>query len=552
VGASVKIIPLGGLGEIGLNMMVFETEDHIMIVDAGIMFPEDYMLGIDIVVPEIGYLREKQSMIRGIVLTHGHEDHIGALPYVLNEINVPIYGTAFTLALVSHKLRSHDFDAIPPLIEVKPRETHTIGPFDVEFIRVSHSVIDGVGLAVQTPAGCIVHSGDFKINQIPVQGELTDMNRFAEYGERGVLALLSDSTNVEREGYTLSEKEIGNKLHEIFEDCQGRIVVALFSSNIGRIQQIVRAARVEGRKIVFCGRSMTASVNIAKSLGLLEVPQDMEITTGRIKDTPDREVIIVTTGSQGEPMSVLHRIAMDMHKQIKIKEGDTVILSSKFIPGNERAITHIINRLYKGGARVIYEKVSDIHVSGHAFQEELKLMMNLTKPRYFIPIHGEYRHLIRHTQLAREVGISKAHILLAQNGQIISFDDAGGHINGSVPSGRVLIDGKGVGDVERSVLKERRLLSLEGLIIVSMVMNRDTGTIMEGPSLESHGFVVDSHKSETLEAAKDIITEIIDQDETEGSNRKYVLQGKIKKALQKYLYSVIHRRPVVFPIILEV
>jgi ribonuclease J len=533
-------------------MMVFQCEDSIMVVDAGIMFPEDYMLGIDIVVPEITYLRETPVRIDGIVLTHGHEDHIGALPYILNDIDAPIYGTAFTLALVRHKLRSHHIAKPPVLIEVTPRETRQIGRFGVEFIRVSHSVIDGVGLAIDTPVGCIVHSGDFKINQVPVQGELTDMNRFAEYGERGVLALLSDSTNVEREGYTLSEKEIGGKLHDIFEDCQGRIVVALFSSNIGRIQQIVKAARAEGRKIVFCGRSMNASVSIAKKLGLLEVPPEMEITTGQIKDTPDREVVIVTTGSQGEPMSVLHRIAMKMHKQIKVKDGDTVILSSKFIPGNERAITHIINRLYKGGARVIYEKVSDIHVSGHAFQEELKLMINLTKPTYFIPIHGEFRHLIRHTHLAREVGIPDSHILLAQNGQVITFDDTGGHIDGSVPSGRILVDGKGVGDVERSILKERRFLSEEGLVIVSAVIDKKTGKLIEGPCVESHGFVVDSHKSKTLEAAKDMAREIMEIEETQGPSRKQVLQDKVKKALQKYLYSVIERRPVVFPIILEV
>lgn len=548
----LKIIPLGGLGEIGLNMMVFEYKDNIMIIDAGLMFPEDYMLGIDIVVPDMTYLKDRRSMIQAIVLTHGHEDHIGALPYLLGEITAPIYGTPFTLALVRHKLRSHNIDALPPLIEIKPREGHEIGPFQVEFIRVSHSVVDGVGLAIRTPVGLVIHSGDFKINQVPVQGELTDINRFAEHGERGVLALLSDSTNVEREGYTLSETEIGAKLHGIFEDCRGRIIVALFSSNIARIQQIVKAARAEGRKIVFCGRSMVAGVTIAKSLGLLDIPEQMEITTGMIKDTPDREVVIVTTGSQGEPMSVLHRIAMDMHKQIRIKDGDTVILSSKFIPGNERAITHIINRLYKGGAMVIYEKVSDIHVSGHAFQEELKLMINLTKPKYFIPIHGEYRHLIRHTHLAQEVGISSDDILLAQDGQVICFDDTGGRIDGSVPSGRVLIDGKGVGDVERSILKERRYLSQEGLIIATIVIDGQTGNMVKEPTLESHGFVTDSDKSDTLEAAKEIIAETIRDDHTDGPNRPDVLRSKIKKALQKYLYSVIQRRPVVFPIILEV
>ncbi len=555
MGTHVKIIPLGGLGEIGLNMMVFEYENAIMIVDAGIMFPEDYMLGIDIVVPDTTYLKDKISMIKGIVLTHGHEDHIGALPYVLRDIDAPpapIYGTPFTLALVQHKLRSHNISTSMPFIEVGPRQKHTIGPFQVEFIRVSHSVVDGVGLAINTPVGLIVHSGDFKINQVPVEGELTDINRFAAYGDRGVLALMSDSTNVEREGYTLSEKEIGNKLHDIFEDCRGRIIVALFSSNIGRIQQIVKAARLEGRKIAFCGRSMHASVEIAKSLKYLNIPEDMEIAAGQIKETPDREIIIITTGSQGEPMSVLHRVAMGTHKQIKIKKDDTVILSSKFIPGNERAITHIINCLYKKGAGVIYEKVSDIHVSGHAFQEELKLMMNLTKPKYFIPIHGEFRHLIRHTHLAREVGIPKERILLAENGQVVIFDDTGGYLKGSVPTGRILIDGKGIGNVERSVLKERRYLSEEGLIIATLVLDSKTGKVIHGPTVESHGFVVESHKSNLFKSAKEIIIEIVECYETGKSDRTDVIHTNIKKALRKYFYSAIQRRPVIFPIVLEV
>ncbi len=552
MGAPVKIIPLGGLGEIGLNMMVFEYENAIMIVDAGIMFPEDYMLGIDIVVPDTTYLKDKMSMIKGIVLTHGHEDHIGALPYVLRDIDAPIYGTPFTLALVQHKLRAHNISTSMPLIEVGPRQRHTIGPFQVEFIRVSHSVVDGVGLAIETPVGIIIHSGDFKINQVPVEGELTDINRFAAYGDRGVLALMSDSTNVEREGYTLSEKEIGNKLHDIFEDCRGRIIVALFSSNIGRIQQIVKAARLEGRKIVFCGRSMHATVAIAKSLKILNIPEDMEITTGQIKETPDREIIIITTGSQGEPMSVLHRVAMGTHKQIKIKKDDTVILSSKFIPGNERAITHTINRLYKNGAEVIYEKVSDIHVSGHAFQEELKLMINLTKPKYFIPIHGEFRHLIRHTHLAREVGIPKERLLLAENGQVVIFDDTGGYLEGSVPAGRILIDGKGIGNVERSVLKERRYLSEEGLIIATLVLDSKTGKVIHGPTVESHGFVVESHKSNILESAKEIIMEIMECYDTDKSDRADVIRANIKKALRKYFYSAIQRRPVIFPVVLEV
>jgi len=550
--APLKIIPLGGLGEIGLNMMAIEYQDAIMVVDAGLMFPEDYMLGIDIVIPETTYLQHRSSMIKGIVLTHGHEDHIGALPYVLQDLKAPLYGTRFTLALVKEKFRSHNIALDIPFVEVKPRQRHQVGPFDVEFIRVSHSVVDGVGLAIDTPVGLIVHSGDFKISQIPVQGELTDINRFAEFGERGVLALMSDSTNVEREGYTISEKEIGHKLHTIFQDCPGRIIVALFASNIARIQQIVEAARLENRKIVFNGRSMQSTVAIAKDLAYLEVPDEMEISLGKIREMPDREVVIVTTGSQGEPMSALHRIAMGTHKQIKVKEGDTVILSSKFIPGNERAITHIINRLYKEGAEVIYEKVSDIHVSGHAFQEELKLMINLTKPKYFIPIHGEYRHLIRHARLAKEVGIPGEHLLLAQNGQVITFDQEGARIEDSVPAGRVLVDGKGVGDVERSILKERQYLSEAGLVIMALVVEAETGRVVWGPSLESHGFLVDDHKSDVFENARSVVGDVIEGWDTNEPNRVDALEMSIKKALRRYFYSAMQRKPVIFPIIVEV
>jgi ribonuclease J len=549
---ALKIIPLGGLGEIGLNMMVVEYLDALMIIDAGIMFPEDYMLGVDIVIPETAYLNDKKDMVKGIVLTHGHEDHIGALPYVARELNVPIYGTSFTLELVRHKFASHDMPKAIPLVEVRPREKHVVGPFEVEFIRVSHSVVDGVGLAIKTPQGLIVHSGDFKINQIPVQGELTDMNRFAEYGEQGVLALMSDSTNVEREGYTLSEKEIGERLHAIFKNCPGRIIVALFASNIARIQQIVEAARIEDRQVVFCGRSMEVGVGIAKESGFLYVPDDMEISVGQIKKVPDEALIIVTTGSQGEPMSVLTRIAMGTHKQIKVKDGDTVILSSRFIPGNERAITHIINRLYKHGAEVIYEKVSDIHVSGHAFQEELKLMLNLTKPYYFIPIHGELRHLIRHARLAREVGISEDHILLAENGQVVAFDESGGHLEGQVPSGRVLVDGKGVGDVERTILRERKDLSREGLVISVVALDGKTGAVVFGPEVSSRGFLAEGYGNDILENAKSIVLENIEEHGVNGADRVDAIQTGIRKALRKYFYLVIQRKPVIFPIVLEI
>ncbi|MFH1674764.1 MAG: ribonuclease J [Pseudomonadota bacterium] len=548
---TLRIIPLGGLGEIGLNMMLFEYGDTIMVVDAGIMFPEDYMLGVDIVIPDITYLKGKKDKVKGIILTHGHEDHIGAIPYVLPEINAPIYGTPFTLGLLEYKLREHKLLDRASLNKIAPRDRIDIGPFNVEFVRVSHSVVDGVGLGIRTPVGLVVHSGDFKISQIPIQGEITDIARFAAFGEEGVLALMSDSTNVEKEGYTISEKEIGNTLEDIFRECTGRVIVAMFSSNVIRAQQVVNIAQMFDRKVAFNGRSMLASVAIAKNLGYLHVPESQEITIGNVKNTPDEEVLIVTTGSQGEPMSALNRMASGSHKQIKIKPGDTVILSSKFIPGNEKAIAHIINHLYKKGAEVIYEKVSAIHVSGHAFQEELKLMINLTKPRYFIPIHGEYRHLIRHAHLAQQVGIPEENTFLAENGGTIIFDKSRGWLGESIDTGRVLVDGKGVGDIGTSVLRERRDLSEDGLVIVAMAIDEETGIVVQGPDIISRGFVFEDRSRDILEDAKCIVLEIIEEHTREDSDDWEGTKTKIVKALRRYFFFVIERRPVIIPIILE-
>ncbi len=399
-----------------------------LLIDSGLMFPEEYMLGIDFVIPNMDYIRRNRSRVVAIVLTHGHEDHIGALPYLIKEINVPIFGTAFTLGLVRHKLEERELISATVLHEIFPDEKLRLGPFELEFIRVGHSVVDGVGIAINTPHGLVVHTGDFKISYDAVGGGTTDVNRFAGYGEKGVLALLSDSTNVEKEGYTISDKEIGETLDNIITDSHGRVIIALFASNIARIQLIVDIARTRGKKVVFNGRSIEVSVNIARDLGYLAIPANTEIGIEAVSDFSDDEIIIITTGSQGEPMSTLARMASGNHKQIKAKAGDTVILSSKFIPGNERAIGKIISSLYKKGADVIYEKISNIHVSGHAFREELKLMIQLTKPKYFIPVHGEYRHLILHARLAKEVGIAGDNILLAENGQIVEFDEAGGRI----------------------------------------------------------------------------------------------------------------------------
>ncbi len=547
-----KIIPLGGLGEIGLNMMVFEYKDSSFIVDAGLMFPEDYMLGIDYVIPDMSYIKQHKSKILGIVLTHAHEDHIGALPYLLKEVNVPIFGTPFTLGIIRNKLEQQKFFSSYSMYEISPREKLILGAFELEFVRVCHSTVDGLGIAITTPLGLVVHTGDFKINHTSVDGMVTDVNKIAKWGEEGVLALLSDSTNVEREGYTISDQEVGETLERISTGRKGRIIVGLFASNITRIQQVIDIAHTINRKVILNGRSIETSVNIAKNLGHINIPEGMEIDVEQINDFPDDEIVILTTGSQGEPMAALARMATGTHKQIKIKKEDTVILSSKFIPGNEKAITKIINDLYRKGADVIYEKISEIHVSGHAFQEELKLMINLTKPKYFIPIHGEYRHLVLHARLAKQVGITKKNILLNENGQVIEFDENGSKVGDNVTTGRVLIDGKGVGDVGRSVLKERRNLSEDGFVVVNMAFDKETGAVAYGPEIVSRGFVFETETGHLLEDAKCVVLEIIEEIGPEVPNRATKIRSSIQIALRKYFSFTIKRRPVILPFILEV
>lgn len=548
----LKLIPLGGLGEIGLNMMVVEYGDTIFVIDAGIMFPEAYMLGVDYVIPDMEYLRQNRSRVSGVILTHAHEDHIGALPYLLKEMAVPVFGTPFTLGIVRHKLEERDLLANASLHEVHPRERLKIGPFEVEFIRVNHSIVDGVGLAIRTPVGLIVHTGDFKMSHTSMDGMLTDVNRFSQCGEEGVLALLSDSTNVEKEGHTVSSHEIGVELARITQAATGRIIVALFASNVARIQQIVTIAKKSGRRIVFNGRSILVSVAIACELGYLNIPEGMEIDIEELNNTPDEEVIMVTTGSQGEPMSSLARMAAGTHKHIKIRPQDTIVLSSKFIPGNEKAIGNIINNLYRRGADVVYEKISNIHVSGHAFREELKMMINMTKPKFFMPVHGEYRHLVLHTRLAREVGIPQENLILAQNGQIIELNEKGFQIRESVCSGRVLIDGKGVGDVGRSVLKERRVLSEEGLVVVNMAFDEETGIVVYGPDIVSRGFVFETETGYLLQDAQCVILEIVEDVKPDVPNRVERIRGRIQTALRQYFFYTIGRRPVILPFLLEV
>jgi ribonuclease J len=548
----LKLIPLGGLGEIGLNMMALEYGDHILVVDSGLMFPEEYMPGVDVVIPDIQYLRDRRERVKWIVLTHGHEDHIGAMPFLLREFNLPVFGTSFTIELLKEKLREHDLLETALLQKVKAGEISEFGPFKIEFIRVNHSIPDGVGLAIETPEGILVHSGDFRMDQTPVDGQATDLLRFAHYGERGVLALLSDSTNVEKRGFTLSEREVARTLEGLMESCGGRVIVAVFASNITRIQQVVHLASRFRRKIHFSGKSMRTNVRIAKEEGLLRVPPDTEIEEHEIDRLPDDQVVMITTGSQGEPMSSLTRMAENRHKGIKIRKGDMVILSSRFIPGNERAITAIINNLYRMGAEVVYERVSDIHSSGHAYQEELKLMLNLVKPKYFIPVHGEYRHLVKHAQLAGETGMPSDRLVLVEDGMPVCFDRGEAAIAERVQTGRVLVDGKGVGDIGDVVLRDRRRLSGDGVVVVLLGVDEQTGDIIYGPEIVSRGFVFEDHSGFILEEAKSLVLQVVNEIE----NRSHIdwaeVAPDIKKSLKRYFFNTIERRPLILPIIMPV
>lgn len=548
----LKVIPLGGLGEIGLNMMALECEDCVLIIDAGLMFPEEYMLGVDVVIPEFGYLRQNRGRLRGVVLTHGHEDHIGAVPFLLREFALPVFGTTFTIALLREKLREHQLPDPPDLRTVLPGETAEFGPFLVEFIRVDHSIVDGVGLAVHTPEGILVHSGDFKVDHTPVDGIVTDLPRFAHFGSLGVLALLSDSTNAEKEGFSPSERDVGRTLGDLFRLAPGRIITAVFASNIARIQQVADLALQGGRKLLFSGRSMRSNVRIARELGIMRIPDEELIEERQLAQFPDDKIAIITTGSQGEPMSSLTRMAQNRHKHIKTKPGDTVILSSRFIPGNEKAITAIINSLYRMGAEVVYEKVSDIHTSGHAYREELKLMLNLVRPGYFIPIHGEFRHLVKHAALAQEVGISRERIFLAENGDTVHFENGRAFLGERVPTGRVLVDGKGVGDVGEVVLRDRRRLSGDGMVIALMAVDEQTGDVVYGPDIVSRGFIFEDRNPDILEDAKCIVLEVLDEIEHPARMDWTDIAPDIKKELKRFFYSVLGRSPLILTIIIPV
>ncbi len=546
----VDLTFLGGVGEIGLNCLTLETADTLVVVDLGLMFPEDPLLGIDIVIPDFSYLRERREKIAGVILTHGHEDHIGAVPFFLREFAVPLYGTPFTLALVREKLREHGLLAGADLREICPRETLSLGPFTFEFIGVSHSIVDGVGLAISTPQGVIVHSGDFKIDSTPVAGRRMDLNRFAHWGEQGVLALLSDSTNAERPGYTLSEREIGLTLEDLIREAEGRVIVAVFASHIHRLQQLVDIAHKCGRRVLFSGKSMVVNARLAQELGYLRVPAALELTVGELDHTPPEETLIITTGSQGEPLSALARMALEAHKHIHIQKGDLVILSSKFIPGNERAISTVINNLYRLGAQVVYERVAAIHVSGHASQEELKLLLTLTRPRYFIPIHGELRHLVRHAQLARAVGLPEERVLVMEDGSRLRFAGGEARLLEPVETGRVFVDGKGVGDVSRIVLRDRRHLASDGLVIAVAAVDARLRRLVAEPDLITRGFALEEEHARLLTSARRVMQEILLRGLEEPNQDWLEIQAQVGKALRKLFFKTLERRPMILPLIL--
>ncbi len=547
----VRLIPLGGLGEIGCNMMVFEIGEDIFLIDAGLMFPEEYMLGIDFVIPDFSYLKSKKDKVRAIFLTHGHEDHIGALPFLLQEISVPIYGTAFTLALVERKLREYELGSPVQLRKIKPRDVLNIGDAKFEFIGVNHSIVEGVGIAIETPIGTIIHTGDFKIDQTPLGDNMIDLNRFADYGDKGVLLLLSDSTNADYEGFSLSERTVKKRLEKILSDSTGRVIITVFASNIRRMQGILEACDKLGRKVALIGRSIVDNIESASSLGILDVPDDLLVDVREIKDLDPSKVTMITTGSQGEPYSALSLMATNAHKYIQIQPGDTVIFSSRFIPGNERAITRIINQLYRKGAEVIYEQVKNVHTSGHAYQEELKMMLNLVKPDFFMPVHGEVRLLAKHINLAKSMGMSNEALILAEDGDIIKVTPEGITKEGRAPVGKVFIDGKGVGDVGTLVLRDRKHLSEDGLVVILSVLDGENGEMVSEPNLISRGFIFEDFHKEMLQEAKNLVKKTIMEANSERRKDSGELQGEISKILKRFFNTRLKRRPMILPIVLE-
>ena len=549
----LKVISLGGLQEIGKNITVFEYDNDIIIVDCGLAFPEDDMLGIDLVIPDISYLIKNMDKIRGIVLTHGHEDHIGALPYVLKQLNVPVFGTLLTLGLLENKLKEHGLNKLVTLHTVVPGEKVKLGRFQVEFIHTNHSIADAVALAITTPVGVVVHTGDFKIDYTPIDGDVMDLHRFAELGKEGVLLLLSDSTNAERKGFTMSESSVGGVFDDIFSDTpDNRIMVATFSSNIHRIQQIVNSAYKFGRKVAIIGRSMVNAVRTSIELEYLNMPDNTLIDISEIKNYTDDKLVIITTGSQGETMSALSRIASNEHKQVSIRPGDKIIISASSIPGNEKNISNVINELTRKGADEVYEGIADINVSGHARQEELKLILSLIKPKYFMPVHGEYVHLLSHRDIAVSLGIPKENIFVMNIGDVLELSKKDAKVNGTVPAGQVLVDGLGVGDVGNIVLRDRKNLSENGLMVVVVTIDSASGTILAGPDIISRGFVYVRESEDLMEEARAVINDALIKCEMKHISGWSNIKNIIRDTLKNFLWQKTKRSPMILPIIMEV
>jgi ribonuclease J len=548
---NLKIIPLGGLGEFGLNMMLVEYGDAAIAIDCGVMFPTADLLGIDLVIPDVSYLLERRDKLKGIVLTHAHEDHVGALPYILEHFDVPIFGTRLTLGLLARKLAEHDLDDTADVREITAGAPWEIAPFRIEGIRVTHSLMDCLALAIETPVGTVIHTGDFKIDNTPMEGEMFDFQTLAAYGEKGVLLLLSDSTNVERPGYTPSEREVATNLEQIMQHSTGKVLVSTFASSIPRIQQVIDISERCGRRVVLSGRSMIRNGQVAAELGYLHLPRNFLTESERWHDLPADQLTFLTTGSQGEPLSVLHRIALDDHKTIKLETGDTVILSSKFIPGNEKTISNMINHLYRRGADVHYEKVSEIHVSGHASQEELKTMLQLTRPRYFVPIHGEYRHLVRHRRLAQDVGIPPSNCFILEDGDVLEIGAHDAQKTSPIRVGKVFVDGRSVGDVGDVVIRDRRHLSEDGMVLVVMAIHQQSGELVAGPDLISRGFMGAEGSEEVLENAKKVVLETLAASNRETRTDPAELKEEVRKSLRRFFRKKLERHPVVLPYIME-
>ena len=550
--AKVKIIPLGGLNEIGKNMTAIEYKNDIVIIDCGLKFPDEDMFGIDVVIPDITYLLKHKDKVSGIFLTHGHEDHIGALPYVLKQLNVPVYGTKLTLGIVQSKLKEHNLLSTTELITVKPRDVVRLNSVSVEFIKTNHSIADSVAIAIHTPLGAVLHTGDFKVDYKPIDGEPMDFARFAELGKKGVLLMMADSTNVERPGYTMSEKIVGESLCRIFGKSKGRIIVATFASNIHRIQQIIDAAAMYGRKVAVSGRSMENIVQVAIELGYIKIEKENLVSIDQINKYNNDEIVIITTGSQGEPMSALARMATSEHRKVNIVSGDTIIISATPIPGNEKLVSRVIDQLFKKGAEVVYGSSEAVHVSGHACQEELKLMQTLVRPKYFIPVHGEYRHLKQHGELANSIGVPKSNILIPEIGDVIEVTRNSIKKSGSVISGQIFVDGLGVGDVGNIVIRDRKHLSQDGILTVVVTLSKENKAIIAGPDIISRGFVYVRESEKLMDEARDIVRNVFAKCEEQKITDWSTLKSTVRDELRSFLYEKTKRKPMILPIIMEI